>query len=105
MQAALANRVGARSQLQALAQIHSRIAWAPAVLSGIVLAAFGLLIYVVMTDNHLTPLADVLLGSLAAMATQVANYWFGSLSSSAAKSEQIIALIPTRESFDSPGDF
>jgi hypothetical protein len=96
VQAALADRAGARSQMQALAQVHSRIAWAPAVLSGIVLVAFGALIYVVMTDNSLTPatmpLANVLLGSLAAMATQVANYWLGSSSSSAAKSEQITAL-------------
>lgn len=96
VQAALADRAGARSQTQALAQMGSRIAWAPAVLSGIVLVAFGLLIYVVMTDNNLTPqtmpLANVLLGSLAAMATQVANYWLGSSSSSAAKSEQISAL-------------
>ena len=96
VQAALVDRAGARSQMQALAQMHSRIAWAPAVLSGIVLVAFGVLIYVVMTDNSLTPatmpLANVLLGSLAAMATQVANYWLGSSSSSAAKSEQITAL-------------
>ena len=89
-------RGGARSQTQALAQMHSGIAWAPAVLSGIVLVAFGSLIYVVLTHDSLPdktmPLANVLLGSLAAMATQVANYWLGSSSSSASKTDQITAL-------------
>lgn len=96
MQAATADRAGARSQTQALAQMRSGIAWAPAMLSGIILVAFGGLIYVVLTQDSLSdksmPLANVLLGSLAAMATQVANYWLGSSSGSAAKTDQITAL-------------
>jgi FlaG/FlaF family flagellin (archaellin) len=96
VQAAAADRSGARSQTQALAQMHSGIAWAPAALSAIILVAFGGLIFVVLTKNNLSgesmPLANVLLGSLAAMATQVANYWLGSSSGSAAKSDQITAL-------------
>ena len=96
MQAAMADRAGARSQTEALAQMRSGIAWAPAVLSGIILLAFGGLIYVVLTrtgpDERTMPLANVLLGSLAAMATQVANYWLGSSSGSAAKTDQITAL-------------
>jgi hypothetical protein len=96
VQAALADRKDARSQTQALAQMHSGIAWAPAVLSGIVLVAFGSLIYVVLTghvpDDKAMPLANVLLGTLAAMATQVGNYWLGSSSGSAAKNKQIAAL-------------
>lgn len=107
VQAAMADRAGARSQTQALAQLHSGIAWAPAVLSGIVLVAFGSLIYVVLTRDSLSdrtmPLANVLLGSLAAMATQVANYWLGSSSSSAAKTEQIAALSADAQS-SVPGD-
>jgi hypothetical protein len=107
VQAAMADRVGARSQTQALAQMHSGIAWAPVVLSGIILVAFGSLIYVVMTSNSLTPqtmpLANVLLGSLAAMATQVANYWLGSSSTSAAKSQQIAALSADAQT-SVPGD-
>ncbi len=103
----MADRDGARSQTQALAQMHSGIAWAPAVLSGIVLVAFGSLIFVVLTHDSLTdrtmPLANVLLGSLAAMATQVANYWLGSSSSSAAKSEQITALSADAQA-SVPGD-
>jgi len=107
VQAAMADRAGARSQTQALAQMRSGIAWAPAVLSGIVLVAFGSLIYVVLTRDSLSdrtmPLANVLLGSLAAMATQVANYWLGSSSSSAAKSDQITALSADAQS-SVPGD-
>ncbi len=107
VQAAMADRAGARSQTEALAQMHSGIAWAPAVLSGIVLVAFGSLIYVVMTSNNLTdqtmPLANVLLGSLAAMATQVANYWLGSSSASTAKSQQIAALSADAQA-SVPGD-
>ncbi len=95
-QAAMVDRNGARSQTEALAQMHSGIAWAPAVLSGIILTAFGSLIFVVLTQKGLSeqimPLANVLLGSLAAMATQVANYWLGSSSSSAAKNSQITAM-------------
>jgi len=107
VQAALTDRAGARSQTQALAQMRSRIAWAPAVLSGIILVAFGSLIYVVLTqsgpDERAMPLANVLLGSLAAMATQVANYWLGSSSGSAAKTDQIAALSADAQS-SVPGD-
>jgi hypothetical protein len=96
IQAALADSKDARSQTEALAQMHSTIAWAPAFLSGIILVAFGALILVVLlhgvADGNAMPLANVLLGSLAAMATQVANYWLGSSSSSAAKSKQIAAM-------------
>ena len=96
MQADAADRAGARSQTQALAQTGSGITWAPAVLSGIILVAFGALIFVVLThgapEEKAMPLANVLLGSLAAMATQVANYWLGSSSSSVAKTNQIAAL-------------
>jgi len=96
VQAAMADRAGARSQTEALTQMHSGIAWAPAILSGLILVAFGSLIYVVLTqtglDDKVMPLANVLLGSLAAMATQVANYWLGSSSSSAAKNSQITAM-------------
>ena len=48
-------------------------------------------------------LANVLLGSLAAMATQVANYWLGSSSTSAAKSQQIAALTADAQA-SVPGD-
>lgn len=66
-------------------QANSRIAWTPTILSGIILAVFGALIFVVLTrpklpDDSLLPLANILLGMMAAMATQVANDWLGSSS-------------------------
>lgn len=107
LQAAAADRTGARTQMETLAQMHSTMAWAPAMLSAIILVAFGALIFVVLTKDNLTsasmPLANVLLGSLAAMATQVANYWLGSSSGSAAKSDQITALSNAAQSLV-PGD-
>ena len=76
--------------------MRNRIAWAPAVLSGIILVSFGTLVFVVLTQDgppeRSMPLANVLLGSLAAMATQVANYWLGSSSGSATKTDQLAAL-------------
>ena len=102
IQSAAADRSGARSQTQALAQMHNGMAWAPATLSAIILIAFGGLIFVVLTKNNLSadsmPLANVLLGSLAAMATQVANYWLGSSSGSAVKNDQITALTADAQS-------
>ena len=107
IQAAAADRSGARGQTTALAQLHIGLARAPAMLSGIILLVFGILIFVVMTKNTLTtdslPLANVLLGTVAAMATQVANYWLGSSSGSAAKSDQMAALSAAAQSLV-PGD-
>ena len=107
LQAAAADRSGARTQTTMLAQLHSGLAWAPAMLSGIILTVFGVLIFVVLTKNTLTtdslPLANVLLGTVAAMATQVANYWLGSSSGSAAKSDQMAALSAAAQSLV-PGD-
>jgi hypothetical protein len=100
-QAAAADRAGARVQTATPARLHNPLAWAPAMLSGIILTVFGVLIFVVLTNNSLTtnslPLANVLLGTVAAMATQVANYWLGSSSGSAAKSDQMAALSATAQ--------
>jgi hypothetical protein len=107
LQATAADRSGARVQTTTLAQLHSALAWAPAMLSGIILTVFGVLIYVVLTKNTLTtdslPLANVLLGTVAAMATQVANYWLGSSMGSATKSDQMAALSAAAQSLV-PGD-
>ncbi|MBV9784760.1 MAG: hypothetical protein JO264_13205 [Acidisphaera sp.] len=92
LKAQLADVGGARSQTVALAQAGSRIAWSPAVLSAIVLLAFATMIYVVLTrtvPEGSAPLANVLLGTLAAMAAQVGNYWLGSSAGSSAKDVQV----------------
>ena len=57
-------------------------------LSTIILLAFGGMLYVVLTRSipeSSAALANVLLGTLAAMATQVANFWLGSSNGSAVK--------------------
>jgi hypothetical protein len=49
-----------------------------------------------LPDNDL-PLANVLLGTVAAMATQVANYWLGSSSGSRVKGDQMAVLSATAQ--------
>lgn len=93
-----ADTANARQMGVQLAQSGSKVQWAPVVLSAIILVSFGVLIFVVLTHDSLSdktaPLANVLLGSLAAMATQVGNYWLGSSSGSAAKTEWLARSVP-----------
>lgn len=87
----------ARDQTTDLAKIGGGLEWAPAVLSAIILTSFGGMLYVVL--NSVIPqqseaLANVLLGTLAAMATQVANFWLGSSSGSNKKTAMLFASTP-----------
>lgn len=68
-----------------------------AVLSAIVLALFGGSLAIVLTRSAppgSETLANVLLGTLAAMSGTVVNYWVGSSSGSARKTE-LMAPPPT----------
>lgn len=61
-------------------------------ISAVVLAAFGASIYALLT--HAVPsensaLANVLLGTLAALSVAVVNFWLGSSASSARKDQTI----------------
>ncbi len=97
MKAAMADVASARSAEIALAQSHSSLAWGAPLLSGIILLAFGGMLFVVLTraiPENSTALANVLLGTLAAMATQVANFWLGSSSGSASKSLLLANSMP-----------
>ena len=88
LKAALASQADARGTEVALAKAGSHLAWGAPLLSGIILLAFGGMLFVVLTraiPENSAALANVLLGTLAAMATQVANFWLGSSSGSAAK--------------------
>ena len=90
---------GARDQTTALAKAGSDLEWAPAVLSAIILTSFGGMLYVVL--NSVIPqqseaLANVLLGTLAAMATQVANFWLGSSSGSNKKTDMLFNSTPAK---------
>ena len=63
------------------------------------LYAFGLMLYVVLKSSippEAAPLANVLLGTLAAMATQVANFWLGSSSGSNKKTDMLFASTPVK---------
>jgi len=85
----LEDTAGARAQTVTLAQAKSPLAWGSPALSAIILISFGVMLYLVVTSTGISektmPMANVLLGTLAAMATQVANYWLGSSHGSAAK--------------------
>ncbi len=88
MKAAMADIASARGTELSLAQAHSTLAWGAPLLSGIILLAFGGMLFVVLTraiPENSAALANVLLGTLAAMATQVANFWLGSSNGSASK--------------------
>lgn len=83
LKAQLADVANARAQTVALAQSGSFMVWSAAVLSFVLLVAFGVMLYLVMT--HAIPegsrdLANIMLGTLGTMATQVPNYWLGSSS-------------------------
>lgn len=86
--ALIADVGNARQQTMDLAKSGSAIAWGAPVMSTLILVAFGVMLYVVLTrqipEAALT-MANVLLGTLAAMATQVVNYWLGSSRGSAQK--------------------
>ena len=88
IKASVADISSARAAAVSLAQTHSNLAWGAPVLSSIILLAFGGMLYVVLTRSipeSSGALANVLLGTLAAMATQVANFWLGSSNGSAVK--------------------
>ncbi len=88
LKARLADTSSARDMAVNLAQAHSGLAYGSVVVSVVIVAAFGWATYSVLT-NHLSTsdgqFGSVLVGTLAAMATQVANYWLGSSLGSATK--------------------
>jgi hypothetical protein len=90
--AALSDAANARNQTIALSGQKSAIAWSAPVISGLVLLTFAavmtlVLTYGVPTGNETA--ANMLLGTLAAMATSVVSYWVGSSAGSARKEEQL----------------
>jgi hypothetical protein len=90
----LTDTASARAQTIALATSHGVLAYGSMILSGVILLGFSVMLYVVLNPKNLeaaqSPIANVLLGTLAAMATQVANYWLGSSSGSAVKSSALV---------------
>jgi hypothetical protein len=88
LKARLGDAASARDMAANLAQAHSGLAYGSVVVSVVIVAAFGWTTYAVLT-NHLSAtdgqFGSVLVGTLAAMATQVANYWLGSSLGSSTK--------------------
>jgi hypothetical protein len=84
----LADTTSARDMATALANAHSGLAYGGVVVSVVIVAAFGWTTYSVLT-SHLSAtdgqFGSILVGTLAAMATQVANYWLGSSVGSSTK--------------------
>lgn len=97
IRAQIADIASARAQTVALAQAGSKVAWAPAVVSFVVLATFGIVMWAAL--NRTMPagsetILNMLLGTLAAMATAVVSYWVGSSSDSVAKSDMLFRSTP-----------
>ncbi len=88
LKARLADTGSARDMATELAKAHSGLAYGGVVVSVVIVAAFGWTTYSVLS-SHLSAtdgqFGSILVGTLAAMATQVANYWLGSSQGSNAK--------------------
>jgi hypothetical protein len=87
----------ARAQTVALAQNHSPVQWAAPIVSITVLGTFGAVMYLALTRSlpvGSETLLNMLLGSLAAMATSVVGYWVGSSVGSAQKTELLYRSTP-----------
>ncbi len=95
--AQLGDVADARRQTVALAGAHSGVQWGAPVVSLTVLATFGLTLYAVLTralPAGSDTIANVLLGSLSAMATAVVSYWVGSSSGSQQKTDLLYRSTP-----------
>ena len=81
LKARLGDAGSARDMATELAKAHSGLAYGGVIVSVVIVGAFGWTTYSVLT-SHLSAsdgqFGSVLVGTLAAMATQVANYWLGS---------------------------
>jgi hypothetical protein len=88
LKARLSDTGSARDMATELAKAHSGLAYGSVVVSVVIVAAFGLTTYSVLT-SHMSAtdgqFGSILVGTLAAMATQVANYWLGSSVGSSSK--------------------
>jgi hypothetical protein len=88
LRASIGDIGSARQQTVELAKAGSSMAWSAPIISMIILLAFAFMLYFVLevgVKAESLALGNVLLGTLAAMATQVANYWLGSSSGSSRK--------------------
>jgi hypothetical protein len=97
LRAQLGDVQDARRQTVALAQAKSAVQWAPAVVSCVVLATFGVVMWAALTRQlpaGSETILNMLLGTLAAMATSVVAYWVGSSSGSERKTDLLYHSTP-----------
>ncbi len=97
LSAQLADVANARGMAVQLAQSGSTMAWGAPVTSIVVLVTFGLVVSLVLLHAipaGSEPVLNVLLGTLAAMATNVVGYWVGSSAGSARKDERLALRVP-----------
>lgn len=92
--AQLADTQNARGQTVALAQAGSRIAWAPVVISGMILLGFFacvVLLFVFERDwsERQAALLNMLFGALVLGFGQVSSYWLGSSAGSKASGDAV----------------
>jgi len=88
----MADVANARATTLQLAQSGSTMAWGAPVTSIVVLATFGTVMWLVLlraVPPGSETVLNVLLGTLAAMATNVVGYWVGSSAGSARKDERL----------------
>ena len=91
LQARLSDIAGARAQTVQLAQSRSLVAWGAPIVSAVVLMTFGVVMGLALTRSlpaGSETILNMLLGTLAAMATSVVSYWVGSSAGSARKDER-----------------
>ncbi len=98
LKASLADVQNARAQQVALAKAGSNTQWAPAVVSLVVLATFGVVMWAALTRSlpaGSETILNVLLGMLGTGFAAVVNFWLGSSSDSHRKTEMLFHSTPT----------
>ncbi len=87
----------ARQQTIALAGAKSPVQWAAPIVSVVVLVTFGAVMFLALTRSlpaGSETLLNMLLGTLAAMATSVVSYWVGSSAGSQQKTDLLFRSTP-----------
>ncbi len=88
----------ARAQTVSLAKAGSAVQWAAPTVSIVVLATFGVVMWAALTralPAGSETILNMLLGTLAAMATSVVGYWVGSSGGSERKTDLLYSSTPT----------
>jgi hypothetical protein len=83
--------------VETLAQAHSALAYGSVVVSVVIVLAFGVAMFMILSGHGLASdqqFGMILIGTLAAMATQVANYWLGDSSGSRGKDLALATSAP-----------